>query len=107
MGLRLTSRGFQQEGMIRSGLLNFAQAKPFSTVFQGSWCSTSRRGSGSSALRATAPQRAFRWASVSIRASCGSTARGDLCGGCRATSIPTATVADLDEQYIAPLLSGR
>ena len=31
------------------------------------------------------------------RASCGSAARGDLCGGCWETGIPTATVADLDD----------
>ena len=32
--------------------------------------------------------------------SCGNAARGDLCGGCRVTGIPTATVADLDDDYI-------
>jgi hypothetical protein len=36
-------------------------------------------------------QRSFCCHSSKIRASCGNTARGDLCGGYRVTDIPTAT----------------
>ena len=32
--------------------------------------------------------------------SCGNAARGDPCGGCWVTGIPTATVADLTDEYI-------
>ena len=35
--------------------------------------------------------------------SCGNAARGDLCGGCWGTGIPTATRADLDDDYIAKM----
>ena len=39
------------------------------------------------------PTRAVRRHSSKVGASCGQFARGDLCGGCRATGIPTATSA--------------
>src|SRR5260370_1122346 len=49
------------------------------------------------------PRRLIFWDSRTSarRASCGSAACGDPCGGYRATDIPTATVAELNDDYIA------